>query len=231
MKIKKNPKLNEEKNKVVYFQLGLFITSASMLMAFSWKSPKIQSFNFNEERIAAIPIDSVYIEKIEYPEIEPIVQKVQPVNTVLTEKIDEVEIKDEEIEKFELAPIDIAIDIEGGEDGEGFIAPGGENILEDFPDELAAFNGSFTQFLKTELVYPQISIDFGEEGIVYVSFVVEKDGDLSNFEILKGSTRSNDLRKEALRVVKLSPNWKPAIKNGEYVRSKVKVPVKFKLEK
>ena len=232
MKIKKNPKFNEDKNRVVYFQLGLFITSATMLMAFSWKAPKVKHFNFNDERVAEIPKDSVYIEKIEYPEVKPIVKKAEePQVDDITQEIKQVENKDKkEKTAVDLAPTDIDIDDEVLE-GDGISGGTGIDVIEEYPDELASFPGNFTQFLKSRITYPEISIQFNEEGIVYVGFIVEKNGDLNNFRIIEGSAKSPDLQDEALKVVKQSPNWEPAIKNGEKVRSQVKVPVRFKLNK
>lgn len=230
MKIKKNPKFNEDKNRVVYFQLGLFITSAAMLMAFSWKAPKVKHFNFNEERVAAIPEDSVYIEKIEYPEVKPMKKLEEPQIDDLTDEVKEVENKDEKKE-MDLASTDFSDEIDDCPDCDG--APGviNEDIIVDFPDELAEFPGSFSKFLNDSLVYPEISRQFDEEGVIYVSFVVERDGKLKNFNILKGSHKSSDLRGEALRVIKQSPKWKPATKNGEKVRSVIKVPIRFSLSK
>jgi protein TonB len=66
-----------------------------------------------------------------------------------------------------------------------------------------------------------------EQGKVYVEFVVEKDGSLTNFKVFKSVTPALD--QEALRVAMLMPKWIPAMNEGLVVRSKVVVPMVFKL--
>jgi len=89
-------------------------------------------------------------------------------------------------------------------------------------------NGARNRFLSENIVYPRAAEKKGIEGRVIVSFIIEKDGTITNVELLKGVEASLD--EEAMRVVKLMPRWNPGKNNGEPVRTKHKVDVVYKLE-
>lgn len=82
-------------------------------------------------------------------------------------------------------------------------------------------------FLATNLSYPPESRMQGKEGTVFVSFIVNKDGSVSDHQIIKGVDPLMDA--EALRVVKTSPNWIPAEQDNKVVRARFVLPIKFKL--
>lgn len=83
------------------------------------------------------------------------------------------------------------------------------------------------QFLGENMLYPEESRKAGKEGTVFVEFVVNTNGSLSDFKTLKGVEPSMD--EEALRVVKLMPNWNPGKQRGKVVRQRFVLPIKFKL--
>ncbi len=83
------------------------------------------------------------------------------------------------------------------------------------------------KFLYKTLVYPQEAQDNEIQGTVVVQFIVDKEGNVSNVEAISGP---NELRAEAIRVIKKSGKWKPAIQNGRQVKSYKKQPITFKLE-
>ena len=64
------------------------------------------------------------------------------------------------------------------------------------------------KFLKKNIQYPAMEQEAGIQGTVYVTFVVDKDGNINNVEILRGVSSGPNLGKEALRVVKMMPSWK-----------------------
>lgn len=106
----------------------------------------------------------------------------------------------------------------------------GEKIYEAV-EELAQFpggHGALTKWIGENLVYPEESKSLGVEGIVIVQFVVEKDGAVSNLVVAKGIDKVLD--KEAIRLVKKMPKWVPGRNNGNPVRSKFTMPVRFKLQ-
>jgi len=90
--------------------------------------------------------------------------------------------------------------------------PGGEDAL--------------MKYLAINISYPQAAKDKGIQGTVYVSFIVEKNGNISNVKILRGIGSGCD--EEVIRVVKDMPEWKPGTQNGKPVRVQYNLPVKFK---
>ncbi len=84
------------------------------------------------------------------------------------------------------------------------------------------------KLLTTNIKYPEEAQKTGVEGLVVITFVVEKDGSLSTFESVKSPRQ--DLSDEVIRVLKISPNWKPAMKDGKPVKVKFTLPFKFKLD-
>jgi TonB family protein len=92
------------------------------------------------------------------------------------------------------------------------------------------FPGGITQFYKYlggSIKYPKVAQDNNVQGKVFLSFVVEKDGSLTDVQITRGLGSGTD--EEAIRVLKESPKWNPGIRNGLAVRVKYNINVNFKL--
>lgn len=227
---KKKPEFNLEKNRVIYLQLGLFITSAGLLMAFTWRSPVYLAERHYVERTSEVTIEEIMVEEDqEIPEVETIQkQEIQkPNETLLSEKIEEKENEDkDEGVATEIEPIDI-FTIGDPE------PPIGKRPELDkaykYVDKEAEFLGNWQQYLIESMVYPEISIKWGDEGTVWVQFIVEKDGSISNVTVHERTAKSKKLRKEAIRVIKASPTWQPGELKAERVRTKVITPIRFHL--
>ena len=104
-----------------------------------------------------------------------------------------------------------------------------DNVFDEV-DEMPQFPGGMAgmmQYLSQNIRYPQDAREAGAQGRVIVSFVVEKDGSISNAKVAKPTYSSLD--EEALRVVSAMPNWTPGKQNGEAARVKYSVPVSFRL--
>lgn len=136
-----------------------------------------------------------------------------------------------------------------------------QNAIHDDPifevvEEPAQYPGgqaALMQYLAQNIRYPKISAEHGVQGRILVQFVIEKDGSLSNFKVVKdakpvsdgitvnaqGTTaEGNDISKEAygalnieaLRVLRGMPNWTPAKQRGQVVRMRYTLPVTFRLQ-
>ena len=96
-------------------------------------------------------------------------------------------------------------------------------------DEAPQFPGGMAgmmQYLSTNVRYPEDAKETGAQGRVIVSFIIEKDGSISNAKVTKPTYSSFD--EEALRVVSTMPKWMPGKQNGEVVRVKYSLPVSFR---
>lgn len=98
-------------------------------------------------------------------------------------------------------------------------------------------NDSLFAFLARNIKYPDIARQVKAEGVVYVGFMVEKEGSISEISIKKGIIYTNamqaaqgSLEKEAIRVVSLMPKWKAGTLKGEPVRASFVLPIRFKLD-
>ncbi len=83
-------------------------------------------------------------------------------------------------------------------------------------------------YLATHVQYPRESLNGGVEGTVYLQFVVEKSGSLSNINVVRGV--SGGCSEIAVRVVQGMPKWIPATKKGQKVCSRFTLPIKFKID-
>lgn len=82
-------------------------------------------------------------------------------------------------------------------------------------------------YIKANIKYPEEAVKNKEQGRVYVKFIIEKDGSVSNVKIARGVSPSLDA--EALRVIQAMPKWNPGTQKGKAVRTNVVVPIAFKL--
>mgnify|MGYP002152215158 CR=1 FL=1 len=83
-------------------------------------------------------------------------------------------------------------------------------------------------FLQQNLRYPLEARDAGDQGTVFVQFVITKEGRIANVKVLRGVSEAID--KEAVRVVKMMPRWTPAYKDGEPVNLQFNMPIRFVLQ-
>lgn len=105
------------------------------------------------------------------------------------------------------------------------------NKVFDVVEEMPSFpggQGALMSFLSSNIKYPVVAQENGVQGRVIVGFVVETDGSISDVKVMRSVDPSLD--KEATRVVKSMPKWKPGRQNGSAVRVKYTVPVVFRLQ-
>jgi protein TonB len=85
------------------------------------------------------------------------------------------------------------------------------------------------KFIRKSVNYPQVEREAGISGTCYVTFVVEKDGSITDVKVLRGVSGGPGCDKEAQRVIKAMPSWKPGKQNGREVRVQFNLPIKFTL--
>jgi len=89
------------------------------------------------------------------------------------------------------------------------------------------FDGNLNEYLSNNIKYPQIAIETNTQGRVTCQFIVNRDGSIVDVEVVRSVDPSLD--REAVRVIKSMPKWRPGIQNGKPVRVKYFLPVNFKL--
>jgi TonB family protein len=139
----------------------------------------------------------------------------------------------EELQVMEVAGEDIYWDVDIPVPVEVVEAPREEEILS-FASELPVYPGGTDGMMKdlnANLVYPEMEKENGIQGNVYVGFVVEKDGSITNVEVKRGVSGGPGLTKAAEAAVKKLKKFEtPAKNNGKPVRYQYTLPVKFKLD-
>ena len=102
----------------------------------------------------------------------------------------------------------------------------------DFPDVDASFPGgsaAMKKWIDTHLQYPEISRELGDQGRVYITFVVEPDGSITGVDVMRSGI-TEELNREAKRIVRTMPKWEPGEVNGQKVRARCRLPITFSLE-
>ena len=182
------------------------------------------------------------IEKVEVVKVKSSVKFVPPVIKKDSEVKPEEELKSQE----ELNKTNTAIgafDVKGNDEAAGEVLKAKEVIAQPEPpkeeetkvfdvvEQMPSFPGgpsALMQFLSSNIKYPVVAEENGVQGRVVCTFVVEKDGSITDVRVIKSVDPSLD--KEAMRVVKSMPKWIPGKQNGSAVRVKYTVPVTFRLQ-
>lgn len=105
------------------------------------------------------------------------------------------------------------------------------NKVHDVVEQMPSFPGgdaALMRFLSTNVHYPAVAEENGIQGRVVVTFIIERDGSISDVKVVKSVDPSLD--KEAVRVIESMPRWKAGTQNGEPVRVKYTMPVTFRLQ-
>ncbi len=216
MEPKKNPDISLEKKKGLFFQIGLVITLVIVLGTFEWKSYDKVAYNLGQLNLDDLEEEIIPITKQEVKPPPP----PPPPPEVIEIVEDDVEIEDEiEIEDTE-SDEDVEIEIEEEDDEEFFM------VVENMP-EFPGGDLGLMKYIQKNVKYPAIAKEYNITGKVYVSFIVDKKGSVTNVKIVRGVDKNLDA--EAMRVVKSLPKYKPGKQRGKSVRVMFTIPINFTL--
>ncbi len=216
MEPKKNPDISLEKKKGLFFQIGLVITLVIILGAFEWKSYDKVVYNLGQLNLDDLEEEIIPITKQEVKPPPP----PPPPPEIIEIVEDDVEIEDEiEIEDTE-SDEDVEIEIEEEDDEEFFM------VVENMP-EFPGGDLGLMRYIQKNVKYPAIAKEYNITGKVYVSFIVDKKGSVTNVKIVRGVDKNLDA--EAMRVVKSLPKYKPGKQRGKSVRVMFTIPINFTL--
>ena len=111
------------------------------------------------------------------------------------------------------------------------IKPVGEEVIYKEVEEAPEFKGGkkeLVNFIVKNITYPEKARQTGITGTVYISYVIEKNGEVTNAKVKRGIGGGCD--EEALRIINLMPPWEPGKTEGEPVRVAMTLPLKFNLD-
>ena len=226
MQVKKSEKASLEKDKLIYVLMGLVIVLSLCYVALEWTEKEVTKYEVTDT-------DLFFEEEIEIqqtsqetppPPPPPAVQEVEVLNVVEdnveTESI-EVNAEDDKTEEIVIAaPVEAPVEEE--EEEVVFV------VVESMP-EFPGGQQALFKYLSENVKYPVIAQENGIQGRVICQFVVNKDGSIVDVEVVRSGGDAS-LDKEAVRVIKTMPKWKPGKQRGKPVRVKYTVPVNFKLQ-
>lgn len=228
MIIKKTESANLENKKTIFLEIGMIVTLVLVLYAFNWKSyDKWGPLNY--QRMAdSTPTDLVPI-TIQKPRELPPMRRPNVIHTInivdFEPETDEDFLFNAEIDPLDTMPVYVNRPVmeseENIEEEEIF------TVVESMP-EFPGGEAAMRVFLGKNLKYPELANQAGISGKVYVSFVVEKDGSITDVKLLRGIGGGCD--EEALRVVSKMPKWKPGLQRSHAVRVHFVLDIKFTLQ-
>ena len=224
MKEKKSAKAELESKKGLFIEIGLVVVLALIYMAFEMKSYDAITMDISVRTDVIVEEEMVEItqqEKIELPPPPP----QQPILLQAVEDdivvADDIEIDAEATVTTEVQEWTRPVQEEEIVEEEIFM------IVEQVP-EYPGGDEARLNFLRNNIKYPQMAREAGIQGTVYVGFVVEKDGSVTQVKVLRGIGGGCD--EEAVRVTKMMPKWKAGKQRGKEVRVSYNMPVKFTLQ-
>ena len=228
MEIKKSEKANLENKKLLFIEIGLIISLAITYVAFEWTSTETNVSTLEAEAEVVLEEEIIPITQ-ETPPPPPAAPKIP----VLSDQID---IVDDEIEIDDDMFMNLEDDSSLGVEIMDYVEVEEEVVEEEaipfqLVEEKPSFQGGdanqFSKWVNSRLQYPEIAKENGVQGRVTLQFTVEKDGTVTKVRVLRGVDPSLD--KEAVRVVSMSPKWKPGKQRDRAVPVTYTFPVIFQL--
>lgn len=221
MEKRKNTKYEIHDKQSLFFLIGLSVTLSMVIFAFEWKS---------YEHFSIIDLQGLSNDFQEEDTPLTIHQPPKPIKPLIINPVIE-EVKNED----EIPEIDVLIETESGfTEPEIFIdvlpdepeIDVWEGIVESMPEPANGYT-AYYQFLSKNMRYPKQAQKMGISGKVFIQFVIDKDGNITDAKVVKGIGFGCD--EEALRVIQLSPKWTPGKQRGRAVNVRMVIPMTFQL--
>jgi protein TonB len=228
MEPKKTKKANLENKKSLFFQAGLIIALIVSLVALEWTSGQRRDSAFDGMTEEAIEEEQIPVTEETPPE------EIPPPEVTVTDLFEIVEddvvinneVKFEDDETSEDKVVEIYAPVlqaeEEATEEEIFV------IVEDMPKFRGGDINKFREWVQKRVRYPELAAENGIQGRVFITFVVEPNGTVSNVSV----TRSVDqlLDDAAKEAVAASPKWEPGMQRGRPVRVRYSIPIIFQLQ-
>lgn len=233
---KKNPKVDLEGKRTAIFNLGLLVAGSFTLAAFTYT----ESSTAEKEKLA-VAIDELLVFQIEEKvEDKPVVERQEQVRPPDQQQ------QDQQSLGSQTGLAEVINSTKTGKDGPkisdgpgvfGFSNPpvdlkpidlGGIIAIPKIDAKYVGGVVAMKEKILSVQEYPEIDKELGNQGTIYISFVVEKDGSVTNITTERGISKTLD--REAERIVRSFPKWIPGEDEYGVVRTRVRMPIKFILE-
>ncbi len=222
MELKKSEEASTEKLRFPMIFVGLLFTGSLVLASFTYTTPEDLT---DDAKVAVRQGDQTFQEDAKEPPKEQPEEQQAEVTPPPTEEIIKEETKPEPPPKVVAPPPPPPPP--GNQPKPTVIAE-----IVDFPDVEATFPGgaaAMKKWIQENVQYPEISKELGDQGRVYVTFVVEPDGTITGIDVMRGGL-TEELNREAKRLVRNMPKWEAGEVKGEKVRARCRLPITFTLQ-
>ncbi|MFC5195618.1 energy transducer TonB [Bizionia hallyeonensis] len=241
MELKKNPNLEIGRNSAIYFAVGL-----NIMLFFTWRGLEYRTYDqpdinqelliFTEEIEDDIPITNLEATppppppaSAAIPEVITIVEDTEEIEETIIEssesgqedRIEEREITVDEVIVEEIEE-EVSVPFSVVEDVPVFPGCSGNNVA-----LRNCFSAKITEHIQKHFKYPESALDLGIHGKVYVMFIIDSQGRVSN---IRSRGPDPQLEKEAERIIGLLPIMQPGKQRGKPVKVPYSIPINFKIE-
>ena len=226
MEIKKNPKVDVQNKRVLLLEIGLALALLVVIGAFLY-TPR--EYKIEQVDMVAAVVEEEITEITRQDQKPPEPPKRTEI-TVITDILNIVT-NDEKIstnvdfaefaEDVEIVQ-QVAVEEEVIEDDQPFVK------VEQMPSFMGGDLMTFRNWVQSKVRFPQIAQENNISGRVLLMFVIERDGSLTNIQVLQ--TPDSSLSDEAIRVLKTSPKWTPGKQRNQSVRVKYTLPIDFRIQ-
>jgi protein TonB len=225
MEARKNKKYDLSSYRTLFFNIGLVIALLFVIAAFEWR------FYDDQDLLNVGPADIEFVETVDVPLTEqppppPPQNQLRDVKIIAVDDVEEIEEEIQinlDIEMTEETVIEEVIEVtveevEEEEAEEIFV------IVEDAPAPVGGFS-AFYDYVNANIKYPRQAINMRIEGKVFVQFVVDKTGKLTDITIIRGIGGGCD--EEAIRIIENAPMWNAGKQRGKPVKVRMVLPITF----
>lgn len=226
--VKKSPKANLERQRSMYILMGLVLGVSILFFAFEWstETKKLDENVLVQDVVAEEEIEITRREPTPPPPPPPPEPETPEIIEVVEEKVEtrmEIKTEDDQTQRQTQSYIPPPPPKPKEEEvtEEIFV------VVEEQP-EFPGGNAAMMKFLSDKIKYPVIAQENGIQGRVICNFVVERDGSITDVQVVRGVDPSLD--REAIRVIQEMPKWKPGKQRGSSVRVRFTLPVVFRLQ-
>jgi protein TonB len=237
MQPKKNQKADLSKNSSLYFVIGL-----SVILLISWQAIEWKTFDRSLYDYEALNVEDDDDEEIPIteqlktppppppppppaPEVIEVVEDEEEVEETVIESTETNEDDIVEVEEVEIEEVEEEIDVPFAVIEDVPIFPGCEKVSKDKRRD--CFQEQMNNHIRKNFRYPEIAQEMGIQGRVYVNFIIDKDGSITNIK-MRGPDQN--LEKEAERIISRLPNMTPGKQRGRPVRVPFSIPITFRLQ-
>jgi protein TonB len=221
---KKSKNADLERLRYGFGTLGMIISASIVLMAFTFSTIEIKPIAKLLDEVVTLEeeiIEEYSATEPPPPPPPPPVQAPPPIIEEVEEVEDDVEV--EIVDEVDESLIDLGADYEEVEEVETTVIHDVVAVSPEYPGGPA----EMAVFIQKTFEYPEMAREMGEQGTIWIEFVVYSDGKIKDVRVVKGVSESLD--KEAIRVVKRMPKWKPGEQAGKAVNVRYTIPIKARL--